>query len=82
MGNFYKITKEEAEVIGMFIYSPGKAFDPFVSEQIDGTFIVEEKMYNLLKNHEKFSSVYWGDKMTIEEKDLDTKEVPVKIQPK
>ena len=77
MENFYKITKEEAEAIGRFEYAPNKAFDPFVSEQNDGSYIASEEMYILLKEKEEFKKIDWTGKKTIEKNSLDTKSTEV-----
>lgn len=46
---FYKITKEQAEILGKIEYKKGCVFNPFCSEQNDGTYLVRESMYNELK---------------------------------
>lgn len=77
MSNFFKITKADAANLGAFDYAPHQAFDPFCSEQKDGTYLVSEEMYNLLFLEENFQKVDWSKKFLIAEKDIDTKPVPV-----
>lgn len=73
MEKFYKITPEEANTIGRFDYDINRSFDPFCGEQIDGSYLVSEEMYNLLKEHENFKKVDFSKKELIEEKDLEFK---------
>lgn len=75
MEKFYKITKAEADLIGKFEYEKNKTFDPFCSEQIDGTFIVSEKMYNILKDGKEFKKIDWSNKLSMEKTDLNTKPI-------
>lgn len=49
METFYKITKEQASIIGVINYAIGKQFNPFVGLQKDGTYLVSSEMYKLLK---------------------------------
>lgn len=72
---FYKITKKEAELIGRFEYAPNQAIDPFVGEQEDGSYLVSETVYELLKDREEFKKVNFEGKETISKENLDTKEV-------
>jgi hypothetical protein len=51
MENFYKITKAQADLLGRFEYQKNFAFDPYCSEQKDGTFLVSEEMYLKLKEN-------------------------------
>lgn len=73
MENYYKITKDDAAFIGNFEYASGKAIDPFVGEQNDGSYLISEKMYALLKEHEKFSKIDFEKKELISKEQLDTK---------
>ena len=73
MENFYKITKGEAELIGVILYEENKEFNPFVGEQTDGTFLISEKMYELLKNTEQFQRVNFSEKQKISSVNLDNK---------
>lgn len=55
MEYFYKITKEQANSMGKIEYEENKIFDPFVGEQIDGTFLISEDMYLLLNKIKDFN---------------------------
>jgi hypothetical protein len=65
MENYYKITKAEADLLGRFEYAPNMAFDPYCSEQKDGTYIVSETMYLILKNNDKFKTVNFESKTKV-----------------
>lgn len=54
---YYTITKAQADLLTRFEYEPGKIFDPYVAEQEDGTYLVDEVMYNVLKTHTNFTKV-------------------------
>lgn len=43
--------------IGKFNYSTNQSFDPFVNEQVDGTYLVSDTMYHLLKDTDQFKLV-------------------------
>lgn len=68
---FYKITKEQAELIGKFDFGKNQKFDPFVGEQKDGSFLVSEKMYTLLKEHGALKKVDFKNKTTVTKQSLD-----------
>lgn len=70
---YYKITKAEADLIGRFEYDTNRAIDPYVNEQKDGTYLVSETMYNILKDHPKIKQVNFSVKTPIEKEALDTK---------
>jgi hypothetical protein len=72
MENFYKITKAEADLLGRFEYAPNMAFDPYCSEQKDGTYIVSETMYLILKNNDKFKSIAFEGKTKVDETKVKT----------
>ena len=55
--NYYNITKAQANSIGYFEYAPNQAIDPFAGEQADGSCVISEKVYNLLKDHPKMKVV-------------------------
>lgn len=57
MNLFYKISKANAELIGVFEYASSCHFTPFVNEQVDGAFLVSENMYMLLKDTAPFLKV-------------------------
>jgi hypothetical protein len=50
MSKFYQITKKQAKDIGVINYANGHAFDPFVGETVNGFYLVEEQVYNLVKD--------------------------------
>jgi hypothetical protein len=74
MNYFYIITPSEATLITKFMYGEYLEFDPFVGEQVDGNFIVEEIMYNLLKDTEQFGRVDWAGKTLVPQDELHFKE--------
>jgi hypothetical protein len=49
MKNFYKISKELADLIGYFEYKKGLAIDAKVGEQKDGSYLIEEGFLANLK---------------------------------
>jgi hypothetical protein len=57
MENYYKITPAQAALIGKFNYSTFEAIDPFVGEQKDGSYLVSETVYNLLKERTEIKKV-------------------------
>lgn len=77
MENFYKITKAEADLMGRFEYATNQAIDPYCSEQTDGTFIISEKMYELLKGHPNLQKINFSKKRLIEKDNLQTKPQPL-----
>lgn len=72
---FYKITKAQADLIGKFEYAPNQAFDPYCSEQKDGTYLISETMYLLLKTNGQFQKVDFTTQVKIDETKIDTKPV-------
>ena len=74
MEGLYKITKADADLLGRFEYAPNEAFDPYCSEQDDGTFIVSETIYNILRDHPRFKKVNWSLKEKIQFEQLNTKQ--------
>jgi hypothetical protein len=77
MSKFYKITKAQATLIGKFTYAEGQAVDPFVGEQVDGMYLVSETTYDLVKNNDKIKQVDFSKAEKIEDKDLNTKVIPL-----
>ena len=73
MENFYKITKAEADLIGKFEYAPNQAVDPFCGEQVDGNYLISEKMYLILKDHPKLQNVDFSKKQLVGKDFLNTK---------
>jgi len=67
METYYKITAAQATSIGKFNYSSFEAIDPFVGEQKDGTFLVSETIYNLLKDRPEIQRVDFTGRPKIDE---------------
>lgn len=57
---FYKISKEQANLVGEFSYGEIN-FSPFVREQKDGCYIVSEVMYQILKDTDQFKQINWDE---------------------
>ena len=57
MKYYYKITKEQADNIGKFEYDKNKQIDPFVGQQIDGTYLISEKLANDLKGNKNLNQI-------------------------
>lgn len=57
MENYYKITPAQAALIGKFNYSSFEAIDPFVGEQKDGSYLISETCYNIVKDRAEFKKV-------------------------
>lgn len=70
--NYYKITKEQADLIGKIMYAEDRMFDPYVGEQKDGTYIVSEEMYQIMKDHTDFKKVDFSKKTPITENEVKT----------
>jgi len=77
MENYYKITAAQATSIGKFNYSSFEAIDPFVGEQKDGSFLVSETIYNLLKDRPEFKKFDWSAKTPVPKEELDPKVVAI-----
>lgn len=75
MENFYKISKTDANKVGRFEYDNGSIFDPFCSEQVDGTYLVSESMVNLLVNNENIKKVDWSNLTVISSNQINNKVV-------
>ena len=73
MERFYKITKAEAALIGKFEYAPNQAIDPFVGEQVDGSYLISGTMYNLLKDRAEIKQIDFSKKTPVAQDKLDTK---------
>lgn len=78
METFYKITKEQAALIGRFEYAPNQMVDPFVGEQKDGSYLVSELVYNMLKDRPEIKKVDFTKCEKISENQLDTKPAQIK----
>lgn len=77
MERFYKITKEQSNLIGRFDYDPNKQIDPYVGEQKDGTYLVSEFMYELLKDRTEINKVDFTKCEKITKEQIDIKETPL-----
>lgn len=75
MENYYKISKTDANKVGKFNYGNDEVFDPFCSEQVDGTYLVSESMVNLLVNNENMQKVDWNSLEMIDSSQINTKQV-------
>lgn len=61
MGEFYKITKETATLIGQFKYGHDDIFNPFCAEQVDGTHLVSVELVNELIEHPDIAKINWNN---------------------
>ena len=73
MDNFYKITKEEADLIGRIMYSQCQMFDPYCGETEDGFYLIEDSVYELLKDREEFKKIDFLSKTKINKEDIQLK---------
>lgn len=80
MENYYKITKAQADLIGKFNYSSFEAVDPYVGEQKDGSYLVSETIYNLLKDRAEIKKIDFTKLVKIDETTAkaDTKVITIK----
>lgn len=77
MNTFYKISKEDAETVGYFEYGVDCAFNPFCSEQMDGTYLASCSLVEELKDNENIMKVDWTSMTIIDESQIDTKPTPI-----
>ena len=73
MNTFYKISKEDANKVGSFEYETGYEFNPFCSEQVDGTYLVSVNLVEQLKDNENIKKVDWSQLEVIDETQINTK---------
>ena len=73
MNIFYKISKEDANKVGSFEYETGYEFNPFCSEQVDGTYLVSVDLVEQLKDNENIKKVDWTKLEVIDETKIDNK---------
>ncbi len=66
---FYEITKVQADSIGIFEYDKNRYIDPYVREQINGTYLVSNVMVDFLVENELIKKVDWKLQKTIIEPD-------------
>ena len=72
---FYKITKAQASVIGSFEYAKNCVFEPFCSEQIDGTYLVSVDLIAELSENENIKQVDWSELEIINSNQINTKKI-------
>ena len=73
MENYYKITKEQAYLMGKLSYEKNKEFNPYVGEQKDGSFLVSERMYILLKERSEFKKIDFTKQIVLSKAAIDLK---------
>jgi hypothetical protein len=76
MDTFYKITKENAEIVGYFNYGDNYAFNPFCAEQMDGTFLVATSLVEELKENPNIEKVDWASMEIIPASESNLKPIP------
>ena len=73
MNTFYKISKLDANKVGSFEYETGYEFNPFCSEQVDGTYLVTIDLVEQLKDNENIKKVDWTKLEVINSTQINTK---------
>jgi len=73
MNTFYKISKLDANKVGSFEYEVGYEFNPFCSEQVDGTYLVSIDLVEQLKDNENIKKVDWTKLEAINSTQINTK---------
>jgi hypothetical protein len=73
MNTFYKISKLDANKVGSFEYEVGYEFNPFCSEQVDGTYLVSIDLVEQLKDNENIKKVDWTKLEVINSTQINTK---------
>ena len=73
MNTFYKISKLDANKVGSFEYETGCEFNPFCSEQVDGTYLVSVDLVEQLKDNENIKKVDWTKLEVINKTQINTK---------
>jgi hypothetical protein len=73
MNTFYKISKLDANKVGSFEYETGCEFNPFCSEQVDGTYLVSIDLVEQLKDNENIKKVDWTKLEAINSTQINTK---------
>jgi hypothetical protein len=58
--SFLKITKVQADLIGVFEYKENHFFDPYIKEQKDGSYLVATEVYEELKDTVQFKEIDWS----------------------
>jgi hypothetical protein len=75
MENYYKISKTDANKVGKFEFGNGEMFDPFCSEQVDGTYLVSVDLVERLSENENIQKVDWKQLTIINQSQINTKQV-------
>jgi hypothetical protein len=65
----YKITKQEAALIGEFVYDGDIRFTPYCQETEDECYIITEQTYLLVQNRNEIKRVNFAVKQLV---DIDT----------
>ncbi len=73
MNTFYKISKLDANKVGSFEYETGYEFNPFCSEQVDGTYLVSIDLVEQLKDNQNIKKVDWTKLEAINSTQINTK---------
>ena len=73
MNTFYKISKLDANKVGSFEYETGCEFNPFCSEQVDGTYLVTIDLVEQLKDNINIKKVDWTKLEVINSTQINTK---------
>ena len=73
MNTFYKISKLDANKVGSFEYETGCEFNPFCSEQVDGTYLVSVDLVEQLKDNINIKKVDWTKLEVINSTQINTK---------
>jgi len=77
MNTFYKISKLDANKVSSFEYEVGYEFNPFCSEQVDGTYLVSVDLVEQLKDNENIKKVDWIQLEIIDKTQINTKETSI-----
>ena len=72
---FFKISKTDANKIGRFEFGNSEMFDPFCSEQVDGTYLVDVDLVWKLYDNENIQKVDWTQLEMIDSTEVNTKQV-------
>jgi hypothetical protein len=75
MESFFKISKTDANKIGRFEYENGCMFDPFCSEQVDGTYLVSVVLVSELADNENIKKVDFSKLTKINSSQINNKVV-------
>lgn len=75
--NYYKISKSDADLIGIFDYGNGEIFRPDCGEQVDGTYLVDVKLIETLADNENIKKVDWEKLEIINESKINDKIITI-----